>query len=129
MAATEALIEELAADGIVDRSVEALPTAAEMEARHQAGAGLTRPELAVLLAGAKRSLSARLLASAMPDEPALRPALVSYLPAMLSARLGHLVDGHRPRRDLVASVVANDLGDRMGVIFITRLPADLGARL
>ncbi|HTJ76307.1 MAG TPA: NAD-glutamate dehydrogenase domain-containing protein [Acidimicrobiales bacterium] len=128
MVATEALIEELAADGIVDRSVEALPTTAEMEARHQAGAGLTRPELAVLLAGAKRSLSARLLASAMPDEPALRPALVSYFPPMLAARFGHLVDGHRLRRELVASVVANDLVDRMGATFVTRLAADTGAR-
>ena len=127
MAATEALIEELAVDGIVDRAVEALPTTEEIRARHLAGAGLTRPELAVLLAGAKRRLSARLLASNVPDQPALRPALVGYFPPVLADRFGHLVDGHRLRRELLAAVVANDLVDRMGATFVTRLAADTGA--
>jgi glutamate dehydrogenase len=127
MVATETLIEELVADGIVDRNVEALPSTAEISARHQAGAGLTRPELAVLLAGAKRSLSARLLASAVPDQPALRPALVDYFPPVLAARFDRHLDGHRLRRELVAAVVANDVVDRMGATFVTRLAADTGA--
>jgi glutamate dehydrogenase len=127
MAATEALLRELEGDAVVDRAVEALPTTAEMRARQDAGAGLTRPELAVLLAGAKRSLTARLLASDVPEQPALREALVSYFPSVLAERFPGLLDGHRLRRELVASIVANDLVNRMGATFVTRVSADTGA--
>jgi glutamate dehydrogenase len=127
MAATEALMEELEAGGVVDRAVEALPTREEMRAREEAGAGLTRPELAVLLAGAKRNLAARLLNSTVPDQPALRAALAGYFPPLMVERFGHHLDGHRLRRELVASAVANDVVNRMGATFVTRLAADTGA--
>ncbi len=127
MAVTRLLMEELEAAGVIDRAVEALPDRAEMKAREDAGAGLTRPELSVLLAGAKRSLAARLLASGVPDEPVLHAALAAYFPALLVERFAHLLDGHRLRRELVASVVANDLVNRMGPTFVTRLAADTGA--
>ena len=126
MVATATLIDELTVAGVVDRDVEALPTPAELQARRDAGAGLTRPELAVLLAGAKRCLTADLLASDMPDDPALRDVLVSYFPASLVARVGERLDGHRLRRELVASVVANDVVNRMGATFVTRLANDTG---
>ncbi|MEA2900722.1 MAG: glutamate dehydrogenase [Actinomycetota bacterium] len=124
--AVERLMVELEATGVLDRAVEALPTTDEMAARARAGAGLTRPELAVLLAGSKRGLTAALLASGVPDQPAMRAALVSYFPAALATRFDHLLDGHRLRRELVASVVANEVVDRMGVTFTSRLAADTG---
>ncbi|HVF14886.1 MAG TPA: NAD-glutamate dehydrogenase domain-containing protein, partial [Acidimicrobiales bacterium] len=120
----ERLMVELEATGVVDRAVEALPTTADMAARARAGAGLTRPELAVLMAGAKRSLSAHLLSSDVPDQAGLRAALVSYFPPRLAQRFDHLLDGHRLRRELVASVLANDVVDHMGVTFASRLAAD-----
>ncbi len=127
MAATEALMEELEAAAVVDRAVEALPGPSEMQVRKEAGAGLTRPELAVLLAGAKRSVTARLLASDVPDQPALHDALVAYFPPGLVARFGHLLPSHRLRRELVASVVANDVVNRMGATFVARVAGDTGA--
>ncbi len=130
-AAIERLMVELEATGVVDRKVEALPGTEEMAARARAGAGLTRPELAVLLAGAKRGLTAHLLASTVPDQAALRDAVASYFPARLADRLpgcfDRLLDGHRLRRELIASVVANEVVDRMGVTFASRLAADTGS--
>ena len=125
--AVERLMVELEATGVLDRAVEALPTTEELRARARAGAGPSRPELAVLLAGAKRGLTAGLLASGVPDQPALRAALVSYFPAPLAARFDHLLDRHRLRRELIASVVANEVVDRMGVTFASRLAAETGA--
>jgi len=127
MVALEALMAELEAAGVVDRAVEALPTTEEMAGRMEAGAGLTRPELAVLLAGSKRSLAARLLASGVPEQPALRAALVSYFPPGLAERFDALLDRHRLRRELVASVMANEVVNRMGPTFVTRLAAESGA--
>ncbi len=128
MAVTEALLVDLETTGVLDRTVEAMPSTAEMEARGRAGAGLTRPELAVLLAGAKRSLTAALLVSSLPDQPAARPELVSYFPASLTTRFDYLLDRHRLRRELVASVLANEVVNRMGATFVHRLVADTRAR-
>ncbi len=126
MEALETLLGDLEAHEVVDRQVEALPTVEEMQDRSQAGAGLTRPELAVLTAGAKRRLVAELLASPVPDHPALRSALVSYFPDRLAERFDHLLDRHRLRRELISSVMANDVVNRMGPTFVTRLSAEAG---
>ncbi|MCA1657176.1 MAG: NAD-glutamate dehydrogenase, partial [Actinobacteria bacterium] len=127
MEALEALLAGLEGESVLDRAVEGLPDREEMSARGQAGAGLTRPELAVLLAGAKRSLTARLLVSSVPDQPALRPALVSYFPAAVARRFDHLLDRHRLARELIASVVANEVVNRMDATFVSRLSAEAGA--
>ncbi|MGH9222223.1 MAG: NAD-glutamate dehydrogenase domain-containing protein [Acidimicrobiales bacterium] len=127
MDAAEALMVELEAGGVLDRSVEALPTTEEMRARRDAQQGLTRPELAVLLAGAKRSLTAQLLRSAVPDQPGLRALLVAYFPAVLAVRFDHLLDRHNLRRELIASEMANDVVNRMGPTFVKRVATDSGA--
>ena len=64
----------------LDRRLEGLPDEEEMAARRAAGAGLTRPELAVLLAYAKMDLFDRLKASDLPDDDALADDLVAYFP-------------------------------------------------
>jgi glutamate dehydrogenase len=124
MEALEALMAGLEGEGVLDRAVEALPGGEEMRTRAQAGAGLTRPELAVLLAGAKRSLTGHLLASAVPDQPAVRAVLVSYFPPKLGERFDHLLDRHRLRRELISSMLANDVVNRMGPTFVSRVAAE-----
>ncbi|MDQ6797546.1 MAG: NAD-glutamate dehydrogenase [Actinomycetota bacterium] len=128
MLAMEALLVDLEATGVLDRAVEAMPSTVEMGTRARAGAGLTRPELAVLLAGAKRSLGAALLVSPVPDQAAAREVLVSYFPSRLAERLDHLLDRHHLRRELVASVLANEVVNRMGATFVHRLTAEVRAR-
>ena len=93
----------------------------EYDARRRAGAGLTRPELAVLLAGAKRSVKAAVLASDLPDDPATRELLVAVLPDALSDRFGDVLDRHRLRRELIASELTNEMVDHLGPVFASRL--------
>ena len=57
MFAYEDLMNGLDQEGILDREAERLPGSHEMADRARAGVGMTRPELAVLLAYAKRSLT------------------------------------------------------------------------
>ncbi|HVL98550.1 MAG TPA: NAD-glutamate dehydrogenase [Egibacteraceae bacterium] len=133
MAAYEHLMTELAEEetdgrrpGRLDRAVEALPSSGEMERRRKAGAGLTRPELAVLLAYAKIDLAGRLLASDLPDWPPLAPALVGYFPTQVAERLPDLVGDHRLRRELVATVVASEIVNRMGITYVSRTRHERG---
>jgi glutamate dehydrogenase len=126
LATFAAVLDELVEIGVVDPEVESLPDATELAARQRADAGLTRPELAVLLAGVKRKLRAEVLLSDLPDDPATRDALVGYFPPALAKQFDHLLDRHRLRRELVTSEIANDLVDRMGLTFVHRLGVEAG---
>ncbi|MEO6396114.1 MAG: NAD-glutamate dehydrogenase domain-containing protein, partial [Devosia sp.] len=63
-----AVLETLEKRGLLSRPVEFLPDDDGLEARAAAGRGLTRPELAVLLAYVKNALYADLLESKAPDD-------------------------------------------------------------
>ncbi|MEX0657607.1 MAG: NAD-glutamate dehydrogenase [Egibacteraceae bacterium] len=132
MVAYDHLMEELSDEGRapvsrLDRDVEALPSTAEMQRRRAAGAGLTRPELSVLLGYAKVELADALLASSLPDWPPLEAGLSIYFPALVSDRFADLLGQHRLRRELVATVVANDLVNRMGITYVSRTRQELGS--
>ena len=77
----EELMRSLESQGMLERAVEFLPSSEEMAERVRDGRGMGRPELAVLLAYAKRSLSEELLASNIPDSPVPRGRPARLLPA------------------------------------------------
>ena len=122
-----ALIEALEAQGQLDRQVEALPDDGALEARAAAGYGLTRPELAVLLAYAKNALAADLLAGKAPDDSYLGHDLFRSFPARLADAYPDAIAGHRLRREVIATVLANQIVNRGGPAFVTRLMAATSA--
>jgi glutamate dehydrogenase len=113
---------------LLDREVELLPSSAEMERRGQAKAGLTRPELSVLLGLSKGDLVNRLLRTEAPDEDYLQSVLTQYFPALIGERFAEQMRRHRLRRELVATVVANDIVNRMGITYVSRTAHELGTR-
>ena len=112
----------LEAAGRLDRAVEFLPDIAEITARRAAGRGLTRPELAVLLAYGKLELSEAIVESAAPDDDYFDGVLEAYFPKALRKHR-EAIAGHRLRREIIATVVANDLINRCGPSFPSRLQA------
>src|SRR3954462_1445547 len=97
-----------------------------LAARAAARQGLTRPELAVLLAYAKMSLDAELLASEVPDAPELPADLHGYFPPALRERFAAQIAAHPLRREIAATVVTNDLVNRAGITFIHDMRARTG---
>ena len=128
MFAYEDLMAALEEEGALHRDIEALPSSEEMAERRRAGDGLQAPELAVLLAYAKRSITAALLASDLPEDPCLEPQLRAYFPRTVVARLEHLLERHPLRRELVATIAANHVVDALGPTFVSRLVAEQGAQ-
>ena len=122
-----ALIEALERDGDLDRAMEYLPADAELDARAAAGKGLTRPELAVILAYAKNALYADLLAGTAPDDLYLGHELFRYFPPLLGDRYPDAVSTHRLRREVIATVLANQMINRGGPSFVTRMMAATSA--
>jgi len=114
------LMADLEASGRLDRKVEGLPDAAALAAREKAGRGLTRPELAVLLAYGKLDLSEDIVASDAPDDVFFRGTLRRYFPPAL-ADYAPQMERHRLRRDIIATVLANDMINMCGPTFPSRL--------
>jgi glutamate dehydrogenase len=111
----------LEAKGELDRRIEFLPDDIALAERAAEGRPLTRPELAVLLAYAKNTLFAELQSSAVPDDPYLAKELYRYFPETLRARYPEAVDGHRLRREVIATVLSNAMINRGGPAFVHML--------
>lgn len=122
-----ALIGELEAGGHLDRRRDALPDRDALRNRRATFLGLTRPELAVLMAHTKLALQQRLLESPLPDEPFTEPWLRSYFPDLVNRRFGAGVRSHRLRREIITVELANAVIDRMGSTFVARIAHDTGA--
>ena len=113
--AFEALLTDLEGAGRLDRKVDALPDTEEFSMRRGAGAGLIRPELAVLHAAAKSELIDAIDACPVATDPDLAAAAVAYFPRQVTSRFAHLVADHQLRRQLVATAVGSEIVDRMGI--------------
>ncbi len=122
-----ALIASLEARGALDRRLEFLPDDETLAERRARGRGLTRPELAVLMCYVKGQLKLDILASALPEDPYLARALADAFPARLVERFGERLAQHELRREIVATQIANDLVDLMGITFIERLQQSTNA--
>ena len=121
------LMTALERAGRLDRVLEGLPDRDAMRERRGRYLGLTRPELAVMMAHAKLGLRADLLASGFPDDPIVEPLLMEYFPAAVRERFPAAVRAHPLRREIVATALANTLVDRLGATFVHRVGRDTGS--
>ncbi len=119
--AYEDLIATLESSGMLARAIEKLPDGEELSERRRAGEGLFLPELAVLLAYAKRDIADALLESSLLDDPVFDEDLRGYFPDAVVERLGEHIPAHRLRRELAATIVSNDVVNSLGPTFVSRL--------
>jgi glutamate dehydrogenase len=108
------LMAELEERGLLDREVEDLPQDAVLEERAAAGQGLTRAEIGTLLAFAKIALFNDLVGSVVPDDPYLARELFGYFPAEMRERFAAGIEGHRLRREIIATQLSNSVINRGG---------------
>lgn len=119
-------IRSLELAGKLDRALEFLPSVEEIAERRKAGRGLTRPELAVLLAYSKMSLYTRLIDSDVPEDPYLGNELGRYFPKVLQKRFEQHMARHPLRREIIATATTNSMINRMGPTFARRAQEDTG---
>ena len=122
----EELMQQLEADGELERAVEFLPTTDDMLERRASGRGMTRPELAVLLAYAKRQVFKELVDSDLPDSDYLAADLQRYFPPKIVERFGHLLAEHPLKREIVATIASNDVVNSQGITFVSRMVTETG---
>ena len=123
------LIERLEELGGFDRRTEGLADGETLARRAADGQGLTRPELAVLLSSAKLVLQDAIEASALPDDPALEPLLIARFPAPMRKNYAAQIRGHRLRREMIATSLANRMVNRLGMVHPFELTEEEGVGL
>ncbi len=122
-----ALITDLEKDGLLDRKGEFLPDDETIKKRAELRAGLTRPELAILLGSTKMSLVNSILESSIPEDPYLLECLFSYFPETIVERFRDDILEHPLRREIIATQVVNMLIERMGIPFVSHTCIETGA--
>jgi glutamate dehydrogenase len=120
------MMHSLERTGRLDRTLESLPVDAAITTRKAANLGLTRPEIAVLMAYGKIALYDDLLASDLPDDRLLFDDLVRYFPKPLHEPYGAALERHRLRREIIANVVTNSMVNRVGASFVHDTMAKTG---
>ncbi len=123
----DAQIDYLSEHGGLNPSVEFLPTKKQLLERQKAGEGLTRPELAILLAYTKMGIYRWLLEGKLPDEPYFQHYLGDYFPQVLEERYSEAIANHALRREIIATQFTNNVVDLMGITFVQRMVRDTGA--
>ncbi len=121
------MIQDFENRGLIDRELEALPTDEEMAARQQAGQGLTSPELSVLLSYVKIALTSDLIESPIADEDWFSATIATYFPKRIVERYGDRLPAFPLRRQLIATIVSNDIVNRGGLSFVHRAVEETGA--
>ncbi|UDF03582.1 NAD-glutamate dehydrogenase [Asticcacaulis sp. AND118] len=116
----QAFMSGLEKRGKLDRKVEGLPTNVQLEARKSQNGGLYRPELAVVLAYSKIVLFDDLIETPAIDDPVFEEALVDYFPKPLHGFIDD-IRAHRLHREIVATVLCNEMINILGPSFPARL--------
>ncbi len=120
-------ISELELAGQIDRELEFLPADDVLKERASHDQGMRLPELSVLISYAKSTLKGDLINSDVPDDLYIHRHLERLFPEVLTERYQTEMYDHRLKREIVATQVANDLVDHMGIVFVRRLMDSTGA--
>jgi glutamate dehydrogenase len=121
------LMTVLEGAGQLNRKVELLPDDVTFAERYAAAKPLTRPEIGVLLSYAKIVLFDALIASDLPDDPVFNPVLTRYFPARMQRTYATDIANHRLRREIIATVLANEVINRGGPGFVVSMTEWSGA--
>ncbi|MHC5306000.1 NAD-glutamate dehydrogenase [Bartonella sp. LJL80] len=111
---------------LLDRRVEILPDDQALRERLAQGHGLTRPELSVVMAYAKLTLQEEVTNSALSNDSYFQNTLFGYFPTQMQKKYAADIESHQLRRDIIATILANDIVNRGGPTFVNRLQDKTG---
>lgn len=112
-------MEDLEGRNKLDRALEFLPTREHVNER--AIPALTRPELAVLISYSKIDLKESLINAPLAQHPQLLSDLRSAFPSYLAESYESALVEHRLKGEIIATQLANDLVNHMGITFVSHL--------
>jgi glutamate dehydrogenase len=121
------LIQDFESAGKLDRELEYLPDDETIGERRLQGLSLTKPELSVLISYAKADLKEQLDCEEISQDPYVSKMVEEAFPQKLVEEYNGPVMNHKLRSQIVATQLANDLVNYMGITFVNRLAESTGA--
>ncbi|MDP4724706.1 MAG: NAD-glutamate dehydrogenase [Alphaproteobacteria bacterium] len=100
----------------LNRKLESLPTDQEIGQRAHDQRGLTRSELAVVLAYSKIILFQRLLNGSNEAPMEYTSVLMNYFPNVLQKRFSEEIHQHQLSREIIATILSNQLMNHLGPV-------------
>lgn len=122
------LMTVLESSGRLNRKVEMLPDEQTITERYASGQALSRAEIGVLLSYAKISLFDDLVESDLPDAPYCDSILMDYFPKKMRRSYQGEIEGHRLKREIIATALANHVINRGGPTFVVWMSDATGAQ-
>ena len=110
----------------LNRKLEFLSSDEELQERRGKGQYLTAPELSVLTSYVKAGLKEDLAASDLLKDPYLGKEIETAFPAGLVRKYRKELTRHRLRPDLIATQIANNMVNYMGMSFVSRMEESSG---
>jgi glutamate dehydrogenase len=120
------LVNFLAREGYINRSIDPLPDDDEFAYRGSKAEGLTRPELALCLACTKMWVKDEILRSTLPEDPALEYLCIEYFPTKIKKEYLDSIKVHPLKKNIIATELSNLIVDTFGISFVHRLHALYG---
>lgn len=125
----QSYIKELEDIGLLNRRVEYIPDEKQLLERKAAGAGLTRPELAVLLAYTKIYAKQEILKSDLPEVEFFGQMIAASIPYAIRKKYGPVMHEHPLYRDIISTQLANRIVNQMGITFLFTMNLETGASI
>ncbi|MFT6101669.1 MAG: glutamate dehydrogenase [Candidatus Endobugula sp.] len=120
------LITALEASGRLDRELEFIPSDQELLDRRADNYALTRPELAVLNCYVKVELKELLATDEIANNTYLSSWVEKSFPQKLLKKYKRGIYNHILRKEIIATQLANDMVDIMGITFFNRMMESTG---
>ena len=121
------LMNDLEKQNKLNRELEFLPNDEELEERKSQKKGLTRPELSVLISYTKGDLKALLCQPEISEDAYLAKSIENAFPSTLLERFPEALYGHQLRSEIVATQLANEMVNRMGITYVNRMRDSTGS--
>lgn len=123
------VMQDLEVNANLNRELEFLPDDKALKERKSKGLTLTRPEISVLSAYTKILLKDEILKSSIPEDPYISNIVETTFPKQLNKKFSKEVHAHSLRREIIATQLANDLVNNVGIAFVKRIHDETGASM
>ncbi|NVK37855.1 MAG: NAD-glutamate dehydrogenase [Gammaproteobacteria bacterium] len=121
------LMNDLERQKKLNRELEFLPSDEDLDERKNQKKGLTRPELSVLISYTKGDLKELLNTEEISQDDYLAKSVESAFPEVLVKKFPESLYGHQLRSEIVATQLANEMVNRMGITYVNRMRDSTGA--
>jgi len=122
-------IDFLESEGRLNRELEYLPSKKVIAERQATKLGLTKPEVAVLLAYSKMTYFDALIHSDIPDDEFLETELIEYFPKVLGERFSKEMRAHQLKREIISTHLTNSIVEHIGPGFGFRVREEVGTNI